>query len=210
MQKQLAILILALFVAQIAAFGVKQPACKNKEFKPVDLDIEQYMGRWYEQYASGTVKDTFEKNCVCVNANYSLNEDDNVNVYNYCYNTENDAKQGIEGTAYVQDEGSLYVSFDVPFAWVQNYFAENYGYSNYQIGYISEDYQLVIVVSCNPLYGYPLLSEIGSDMIWVMTKQQEISDEQLKLVQNWFTENNFKWGSMQKTNQGKDCIYQSD
>jgi len=48
------------------------------------------MGRWYEQYASKTVKETFEKNCVCVNANYALNEEGNVNVKNYCYNTEDD------------------------------------------------------------------------------------------------------------------------
>lgn len=90
------------------------------------LDVDKYLGRWYEVYSSYAVKATFEKDAVCVTADYSAGSNGTINVVN------SDRKkcphgpaENITGYAYVPDSdqpGKLKVHlgdmpFDAPY-WV--------------------------------------------------------------------------------------------
>ncbi|KAI9191493.1 hypothetical protein LWI28_009152 [Acer negundo] len=75
----------------------------KKEMEVVkNLDVERYMGRWYE---IASFPSRFQpKNGVDTRATYSLNEDGTVHVLN---ETWNDGKRGyIEGSAYKADPKS--------------------------------------------------------------------------------------------------------
>ena len=47
-----------------------------------ELDIDAYLGTWYEVVASRFVHLTFERNGFCVSATYSNRPDGTINVFN--------------------------------------------------------------------------------------------------------------------------------
>lgn len=47
-----------------------------------ELDIDAYLGTWYEVVASRFVHLTFERNGFCVSATYSNRQDGTINVFN--------------------------------------------------------------------------------------------------------------------------------
>lgn len=57
----------------------------------VDVNLTMYVGRWYQMYGDRAVFDTFERNAVCATADYSLNDDGTVHVFN------NEQVGGIDG-----------------------------------------------------------------------------------------------------------------
>ena len=80
------------------------------------LDVNQYIGRWYQAYADEVVLQTFERNAYCVTADYGLNTDGTLSVYNYQTNgAANGSAKSINGYAYYQDitkPGELTVHLD--------------------------------------------------------------------------------------------------
>src|SRR3569833_1295626 len=63
------------------------------------VDLEQYLGKWYE---IARIPHSFEKDCFCSTAEYSLNEDGSVKVLNSCIKNGN--LEIVEGTATVIDK----------------------------------------------------------------------------------------------------------
>lgn len=104
------------------------------------LDIERYMGRWYEiaSFPSGFQP----KNGVNTRATYTLKEDGTVNVVN---ETWTDGKRGyIQGTAYKadlkSDEAKLKVKFYVP-----PFLPIIPVVGDYWVLYIDPDYQVALI-----------------------------------------------------------------
>ncbi|MEN3970756.1 lipocalin family protein [Clostridium sp. YIM B02501] len=75
-----------------------------------EVDIQQYAGKWYE---ISHLPMYFQRKCIAnINAEYSVNEDQTVNVLNSC-RTANGEMISSEGVAYPQNRGNskLKVSF---------------------------------------------------------------------------------------------------
>lgn len=113
----------------------------KKEMEVVKgLDIERYMGRWYE---IASFPSRFQpKNGVNTRATYKLNGDGTVNVLN---ETWNDGKRGsIEGTAFKadpkSDEAKLKVRFYVP-----PFLPIIPVTGDYWVLYIDDDYQVALI-----------------------------------------------------------------
>lgn len=77
--------------------------CLCKEYKAVDnLDINMYMGKWLQVYGN-TFDKVFQGNGKCATAQYSLQENGEVKVYNEQIDS-NGKRDGIEGYAYYNDD----------------------------------------------------------------------------------------------------------
>jgi len=65
-----------------------------------NLDVEQYMGRWY---AIASIPTSFERQCVQgTTAEYTLQEDGRIEVLNTCYDAEGNADVAV-GRAWIPD-----------------------------------------------------------------------------------------------------------
>ena len=91
----------------------------------VAVNLTQYEGRWYQTYADKFVVSTFERNAVCVTADYTLQDDGTVAVLNSQRSGDVDGPvENVTATAYTTDQpGQLKVVFDgqLPFGapyWV--------------------------------------------------------------------------------------------
>jgi len=96
------------------------------------VDIERYMGTWYE---IAKYPNFFERGCFGVTAEYSLREDGKVRVVNTCRESDGvTIRSRIEGSAEVADGGKnakLTVYFFYPFGapyWIID-LGENYEYA---------------------------------------------------------------------------------
>ncbi|KAK4479482.1 hypothetical protein RD792_018150 [Penstemon davidsonii] len=133
----------------------------KKEMETVKgLDIEKYMGRWYEL---ASFPSRFQpKNGVDTRATYTLRPDGTVNVLN---ETWSDGKRGfIEGTAYKadpkSDEAKLKVKFYVP-----PFLPIIPVTGDYWVLYIDADYQYAVV-------GQPSRS-----YLWILSRQSHVDEE---------------------------------
>lgn len=93
------------------------------------VDLKKYMGKWFE---IARIKNEFEPNMKKVTAQYSLNEDDTIQVINSGY--IDDTLKEIIGTAKTTNENNLLlISFRHPI------------YSQYKILFVDDDYQYALV-----------------------------------------------------------------
>ena len=124
------------------------------------LDVEKYMGRWYE---IASFPSRFQpKNGVNTRATYTLNPDGTVHVLN---ETWCDGKRGyIEGTAYKadpkSDEAKLKVKFYVP-----PFLPIIPVTGDYWVLHIDENYQ------------YALIGQPSRNYLWVLCRQNSLDDE---------------------------------
>ncbi|GLT85378.1 hypothetical protein SLE2022_035690 [Rubroshorea leprosula] len=133
----------------------------SKEMEVVrNLDINRYMGRWYE---IASFPSTFQpKNGVNTRATYTLKEDGTVNVLN---ETWTDGKRGyIEGTAYKadpkSDEAKLKVKFYVP-----PFLPIIPVVGDYWVLFIDDDYQ------------YALIGQPSRKYLWILCRQTQMDEE---------------------------------
>lgn len=102
-----------------------------------DVDLEEYMGTWYDVYS---IPVRFQDGLVNVTATYTLKDNGKVIVYNKGY--KDGELKDITGTARVIDDGRLKVSF-FPLIW-----------SDYNI--LFTDYEFAVVGGGNPDYFWVL------------------------------------------------------
>lgn len=80
------------------------------------LDVNKYVGLWYQMYADKIVYNTFEKDSYCDTAKYDIQEDGTIEVHNYAkIGAPNGTDYVIDGYAYIPDAtepGKLKVHFD--------------------------------------------------------------------------------------------------
>jgi lipocalin len=81
-----------------------------------ELDLNKYVGLWYQMEADAIVMETFEKDSYCSTALYGLNADNTVSVHNYAtIGAPNGTTYVIDGYAYgsnPDEPGQLKVHFD--------------------------------------------------------------------------------------------------
>ena len=74
----------------------------SKEYKAVDdLDVEQYLGKWYQVYGD-KINNFFQKNARCSSANYGLLENKNISVLNEQI-SEDGTIDSISGVAFYKE-----------------------------------------------------------------------------------------------------------
>ena len=97
-------------------------AFAQPELQTVSLDLEQYVGKWYE---IATIPQSFQKNCVATTATYTKRKDGDIDIINQCrFKTLDGTLKTAHGKAWVpdaQEPGKLKVRFFWPFSgkyWV--------------------------------------------------------------------------------------------
>ncbi|MCP1297911.1 lipocalin family protein [Chryseobacterium sp. S0630] len=120
--------------------------------QPVDrFDVNRYLGTWYE---IARFDYRFEKDLDNAIAQYSLNEEGNVNVVNSGYNFKKNKWVSVNGTAKfrgAKNTAALKVSFFGPF------------YSGYNVVAL-EDYK------------YALIAGKNLDYLWILSREKTIPE----------------------------------
>lgn len=133
----------------------------------------KYLGKWYE---IARLDFRYERNLNNTTAEYSLNNDGSIKVYNRGFNYKKNKWQSSTGKAKFRgpgNEAALKVSFFGPF------------YSGYNVIAIDDDYQNALVAGKN------------LDYLWILSRQKTIPKSIKKLylkklrplatiLQNWF------------------------
>jgi apolipoprotein D and lipocalin family protein len=165
-----------------------------------ELDVNAYVGTWYQMYADQLVYSTIEPNAYCVTAKYALLEDGSISVHNY--QTTGSPSEGvdtIDGTATVpnpEEPGQLSVSFDsvdggagAPY-WVLD------------LGPINADGLYDWSIVSDPFTAY--LFVLARDVDTFNTKYDEEVNAKLETL--GFTK---KFNSPIATYQEDDCVYEA-
>ena len=143
----------------ITIIGLSSPLALAASLLPETvgtLNAERYMGRWYE---IASTKPSFQKDCVCVTADYALIDEKTVKVTNSCRKkTVDGALDVVVGTAGTTSEpGKFNVSFGnfrLPF-------------SNYWVVDLADD------------YSYAVVSSPFRTPIWILSRTPELDREVL-------------------------------
>ncbi|MDD5766607.1 MAG: lipocalin family protein [Candidatus Marinimicrobia bacterium] len=126
------LLLIALFFLAISLISSSGFSTEMKVVSNVDL--QRYLGKWYE---IATIPQRFQKGCVCVIAEYSLNAKGTITVDNSCHKGTPDGKFArVVGRAKVvpgSNNAKLRVSFFRPF------------WGDYWIVELDPDYQWAVV-----------------------------------------------------------------
>ena len=126
-----------------------------------NVDIEKYMGTWYEIQR---IPNSFQKKCIGnVTANYTLKEDGNVRVVNSCLEQDGktDTAKGLARVLDRETNAKLQVSF-------VSLFGIYFFWGNYWILYLDEDYQNAVVGDPSKKYG------------WILSRNSELTPEELE------------------------------
>ena len=143
-----------------------------------DVDIERYMGKWYEISA---IPQRFQRGCFCTTAEYEL-KDGKVSVLNSC---RKDARDGelktAEGKAFVANEGDnskLKVQFFWPFR------------GDYWIVELGDNYEYAAV-------GAP-----GRDYLWILSRTPQMEEALYNDIVSRLKAKLFPVDELVKTDQG--------
>mmetsp|Transcript_713 Transcript_713/g.965 ORF Transcript_713/g.965 Transcript_713/m.965 type:complete len:202 (+) Transcript_713:54-659(+) len=73
MNKSSPLFFFTLLILVIGCFYA-QPTAGNKcpQITTPNVDVPRYLGVWYEISSSAAIRETFERNCLCTNAQYTL------------------------------------------------------------------------------------------------------------------------------------------
>ncbi len=151
-------MLIKLFIPAIAVFMVLTPAKGWADKTEGDVvkyvDINRYMGKWYE---IARYPNRFQKGCVNSTAQYSLRDDGRVTVVNTCIKDGSRRKtKSVRGKAWVVDTATnakLKVSFFWPFS------------GDYWIIQLAEDYSYAVV-------GHP-----KKNYLWILSRTPEMDEK---------------------------------
>eukprot|EP00999_Lentomonas_sp_LEN2_P000640 NODE_1637_length_786_cov_87.254932_g1588_i0.p1 GENE.NODE_1637_length_786_cov_87.254932_g1588_i0~~NODE_1637_length_786_cov_87.254932_g1588_i0.p1 ORF type:complete len:193 (-),score=36.44 NODE_1637_length_786_cov_87.254932_g1588_i0:120-698(-) len=166
-----------LVLAATLAIAAAKLDCPHLDTVP-DLDVTRYAGDWYEIGTSQSVYDTFERNCLCTQANYTLAADEMgtyVVVENRCRKFTTDGRISyIQGRADILDAdkpGELAVTFGPVPASSPNYY--------------------VMEVGSSPDYEYALVGEPCRRSLWILARQRTISQDLYNDLLDTATQNGY-------------------
>lgn len=152
---------------------------KNIDLETVKfVDLNRYMGKWFE---IASFPQRFQKGCTATTANYSLNEDGNVDVVNQCHlDSLNGNLKTAKGIAKIVDKSTnakLKVSFFWPF------------YGAYWIIELGENYEYAVV-------GHP-----SREYLWILSRTPQISSTLFEDLKNRIAQKGFDLSRLQMTQQ---------
>lgn len=156
----------AIVLVLISFFAFSLGTCPNVTVAS-PFDVAEYLGIWYEIATTPTEVDTFERNCYCTRANYTLQDDGSVLVQNSCNHGSTSGPLYIaNGTAIIEDPSQpakLSVTFGSPF------------YAPYWI-IINDDYENAVVWSCTSI------GLIRTEFMWVLSRQNTMSSSTYSML----------------------------
>lgn len=145
-----------------------------------DLDLEQYLGKWYE-IAKYSAK--FQDGLDNVTATYTLKDNDKIKVLNKGY--KDGKKRQIKGSAWLRDKacnGGLYVRFFWPFK------------SEYNVIKLASDYR------------YAVVTGDSKDSLWILSRTPDIASEDYNEILLFLNENNFSLKNLVVTKQDQRSL----
>lgn len=132
------------------------------------IDLQKYSGKWYE-IASYPM--SFQKDCYCVTADYTLTEKGYVKVFNSCRKGSVTGKvKSITGKAFPV-EGTNNVKLKVQFFWPFK--------ADYWLIDIAEDYSWAVVSGPSRKY------------LWILSRTPELQKETWKFITDRLRANGF-------------------
>ncbi len=126
------------------------------------LDLKRYMGLWHEV---ARLPNSFERNCEKATAEYSLQDDGNLQIINTCVK-ENGYTKSVKGNAYIPDPdypAQLKVNF-VP-KWLR---WTTLGWGNYW------------VIDLDPNYQWAVVSEPYREYLWILNRDPKMPPDTFK------------------------------
>ncbi|XP_072023731.1 uncharacterized protein [Amphiura filiformis] len=166
------------------------------------VDLPNYLGRWYQMYANRFVFSTFERDNVCVTADYGLNLDGTVSVENNARlgSPESENSTVINGFAYMPDPKEP-AKLAVIFPSVGGPPGE---YWIIKLGPLEESYPSV------PLYQYAVVTDSNRLTLFVLARNvQEFNARFKDEVLSFIEEEGFTrfYNAPKQTVQTPDCKY---
>jgi apolipoprotein D and lipocalin family protein len=192
---KLSLLLLATLVSTFAikpetVKGKLTTGCKNHAAlieNTVNIDADRYEGLWFEQLRYDDV--SFEKNCYCTEANYTVNYDGSLRIENTCRNGSPSAPPntviGHAITPYKKHQGFLLVSFGISFI-KGPYAIVDTDYDNY-----------AIVASCPRFF--------GKEYVWVLTREHLPSKNYINKLKNITANMGFESYRFTNSYQNDEC-----
>lgn len=162
-----------------------------KEFEELNsvpkLDVKKYMGTWYEIGTSFFVRLFIETLCTCTKAEYSLNSDNTIKVFNSCRILNENGKLKTANGVAVQNKdapGQLTVSFGNMVSNKPNYYIIHLDIENGQ-------------------YKNALIGEPSRLFLWILSRNNNISQNDYDRLLNIAKQNGFDVDAIRfrKTNQ---------
>ncbi len=152
-----ALTILGVVTLTGGVVGLRSPSAWAKE-PPLQtvshVEVERYLGTWYE---IASFPASFQRNCICTTAHYSLQKRGDLTVTNRCLRTDRELKETISrGRAWVVDpetNAKLKVQFFWPFA------------GKYWIIDLDENYQ------------YAVVSEPNRRYLWILSREPQMDEQ---------------------------------
>ena len=135
--------------------------CGDKLDRPTvkTLDIERYMGKWYE---IARFDHRFERGMVGVTATYSLNDDGTILVLNSGHNGTLDGEMEIATGKAKQPDPEYPGQLKVSFFWIF--------YAQYNIMVLDDD------------YSYALIGSSSDKYLWILSRTPQMSNETLSML----------------------------
>ena len=164
------------------------------------FEVERYMGRWYQMYGSATTQAFVERRGQCVTADYGLNDDGTVSVFNAMRVGAPDGEEStISGTARTPDPHvptHLKVHFPSVPKWAPDgtYWIYSYGWPDPETG----------------LYSFSVVSDSWKTTLFILARDPEKFKQQeravLSLVEDTLGFKHF-WNRPRRVFQGSECQY---
>ncbi|KAI8908765.1 Calycin-like protein [Powellomyces hirtus] len=158
------------------------------------VDLTKYQGTWYEIGTTFIVYNTFEKDCKCITAEYTLDPavQGSVMVNNTCTDTETSVARSVIGAAKQIDPLANPGYLQVAFAQqdqsgragdgIQNIFSALVSGPNYAILNIWGNYEHVFVGStCKALF-------------WILSRRPDMDDKTYAEIKKWGQDNGYNFG----------------
>ena len=140
-----------------------------------DLDLEKYLGVWYEIAKMPSRNQMGLDN---VSAKYSLKKNGKIRVHNIGF--KNRKKKQITGTAWLRDEsckGGLNVRFFWPFK------------AEYNVIKLAEDYRYAVVMGNS------------KSKVWILSRSHKLNNRDYKEILNYLDDHGFKTRKLIETKQ---------
>ncbi len=153
-------LIRAAVTVSFLALGCVTYATPQEPLQTVPhVDIERYMGDWYE---IASFPQWFSKNCWNTSASYTLRDDGKVDVVNQCHKGSPagplDEAHGVAVIENHQTNAELKVTFFWPFS------------GKYWIIELGDDYE------------YAVVSEPGRSTLWILSRTENMEQTKIDLI----------------------------
>ncbi len=148
-----------------------------------NLEVSEFVGRWYQVASTNPV---FQKDCVCVTADYSVIDASALRVVNTCRKVTAEGELDVvDGKALTtQNPAKLNVSFggfSLPF-------------SNYWVVQLADDYR------------YAVVSTPFRNPIWILSRTPELAQSDLDSIYSKLEATGFRTRSLSSTPQSA-CNY---